>query len=151
MENRFASSPFDAKAAGFTLIELMVTVAIVSILAAIAVPAYKAHVMTGRVPQATSNLASMRAKLEQHFQDNRTYVGACAAGTVAPLPAADSFTYSCPTLTATTYVVQAVGNGPMAGFTYTIDQANNKVTTAVPSGWGTAPVSCWVTKKGGGC
>ncbi len=137
---------------GFTLIELMVTIAIVSILAAVALPSYSDYVIRGRIPQATNNLASMRVKLEQYFQDNRTYVGACADGTVAPpLPASDDFTYTCPTLTATTYTVQAAGTGKMNGFTYTIDQANTKTTTAVPTGWGTAPIACWVVKKGGAC
>jgi len=144
-----------SRQAGFTLIEVMVTVAIVAILAAVAIPAYGNYVKSGRVPQATNNLASMRAKLEQYFQDNRTYVGACAAGTIAALPAADDFTYSCPTLTATTYVVKAVGSGVMADFIYTIDESNNKKTTGLPSNWGTAseasPITCWVRKKGGAC
>ncbi|HZW23140.1 type IV pilin protein [Noviherbaspirillum sp.] len=142
-----------ARQSGFTLIEMMITVAIAAILAAVALPAYTDYVKRGRISQATNNLSSMRVKLEQYFQDNRTYVGACASGTVAPLPAADDFTYSCPTLTATTFTVQAAGvsTGTMNGFTYTIDQANAKSTTALPSGWGTAPVSCWVIKKGGVC
>jgi len=144
-----------SRQAGFTLIELMVTVAIVAILAAVAIPAYGNYVKSGRIPQATNNLASMRAKLEQYFQDNRTYIGACAAGTIAALPAADDFTYSCPTLTATSYVVKAVGSGVMADFVYTIDESNNKKTTGLPNAWGTAteasPITCWVRKKGGAC
>lgn len=152
MEQRQASA---TRQTGFTLIELMVTVAIVAILAAVAIPAYTDYIKTGRLPQATNNLSSMRAKLEQYFQDNRTYVGACAAGTIAALPAADDFTYSCPTLTATTYVVQAQGQGAMANFTFTIDESNNKKTVSVPNGWGTAsastPITCWVRKKGGAC
>lgn len=136
---------------GFTLLELMVTVAIIGILAAVALPAYTDYVKRGRIPQATNNLSAMRVKLEQYFQDNRTYVGACADGTVAPLPQADNFTYTCPTLTATTYVVQATGSGTMAGFTYTINELNAKATTAVPTGWGTVPKTCWVTKKDGSC
>lgn len=141
------------KNSGFTLIELMVTVAIVAILAAVAVPSYKDYSMRGKIPQATNNLATLRVQLEQYYQDNRTYVGACAAGTVAPLPATDDFQYSCPTLTATAFTARATGvsTGLMNGFTYTIDQSNARSTTAVPTGWGTAPVSCWVTKKGGAC
>lgn len=138
---------------GVTLIELMVTVAIVGILAAVAIPSYRDYSIRGKIPQATNALATLRVQLEQYYQDNRTYVGACAANTVAPLPASDDFQYSCPTLTATTFVAQATGvsSRGMNGFTYTIDQSNNRRTTAVPSGWGTAPISCWVTKKGGVC
>jgi len=136
---------------GFSLIELMITIAIVAILAGIAVPSYNNYVITSRIPEATSNLSSMRVKLEQHYQDNRTYEGACVAGSVAALPTSENFTYSCPTLTASTYTVAATGRGKMTGFTYTIDQSNTRTTADLPSGWGTAPVSCWVVKKGGGC
>ena len=136
---------------GFTLIELMVTVAIIAILASIALPSYSAYVTRGRIPQATNNLATMRVQLEQYFQDNRTYVGACEAGTVAPLPTSADFDYTCPALTADTFTVVATGTGSMSGFTYSIDEANSRTTTAVPSGWGTAPVACWVVSKGGAC
>lgn len=151
MKNQFFLLQRRLGGAGFTLVELMIVVAIVAILAAVALPAYGDYVIRGRIPQATNNLASMRVKLEQYYQDNRTYVGACANGTVASLPAADDFTYTCPTLTASAFTVVATGSGSMIGFTYTVDQANSKTSTAVPSGWGTAPVACWVVKTGGGC
>ena len=69
------------KQSGFTLIELMIVVAIVGILATIAYPSYSDYVIRGRIPEATSALAAKRVQLEQFFQDNRTYVGApaCAA------------------------------------------------------------------------
>lgn len=143
--------------AGFTLIEVMIVVAIIGILSAVAIPAYRDHVIRGKLTEATSNLADMRMKLEQFYQDNRTYIGACAAGTIAPLPSggnAKAFTYSCPTLTATAFTVQAAGNASegMSGFTYTIDQANTKSTTAVGADWtATLPASCWVMKKDGAC
>lgn len=137
---------------GFTLIEMMIVVAIVAILASVALPAYTEHVMRGKLAEAQGELSSMRSKLETFFLDNRTYVGACAANTVAPLPVGKYFTYTCPTLTATTYTVQATGVAAegMGGFAFTINQANLRATTAVPAGW-TANATCWVTKKGGTC
>ncbi|HEX2530448.1 MAG TPA: type IV pilin protein [Burkholderiaceae bacterium] len=153
MKHKFFISRTISRGAGFTLIELMITVVIVAILASIALPSYRDYVIRGKIPQATTKLSAARAQLEQYYQDNRTYVGACTAGTVAPLPAADDdFVYTCPTLTATAFTVTATGQGAMAGFVYTIDQSDARATTAVPdSKWGTAPASCWIVKKGGGC
>jgi type IV pilus assembly protein PilE len=133
---------------GFTLIELMIVVAVVAILGAISLPAYNDYVVRGKIPDATSNLATKRVQLEQFFQDNRTYVGApaCTADTTS----SQYFNFSCTVQTATAYTVQALGKATMVGFTYTIDQSNSKVTVAVPTGW-TTNATCWVTKKGGAC
>lgn len=148
---------------GFTLIELMIVVAIVGILAAVAVPAYRDYVTRGKIQTATAALSEMRVKLEQYFQDRRTYIGACAAGTVAPLPGGDAakiFAFDCPalTLTATTFTVTATGIPAqgMGGFVYSITETNAKATTitagsaAANNGW-TGNATCWVTKKGGQC
>jgi type IV pilus assembly protein PilE len=141
-------------ARGFTIIELMITVVIVAILAAIAIPSYTEYVLRSKIQEATSTLLSMRTKLEQYFQDNRTFVGACAAGTVAPLPSGlKYFTVTCPTLTSTTYVIQATGiaGSDMASAIFTIDQANNRITAGVPTGWTTPATNCWVMRKNGTC
>lgn len=142
------------KQKGFTLVELMIVVVIVGILASIGIPAYSDYVLRGKLTEAMTELAAMRVKLEQFYQDNRTYVGGCAAGTVAPLPSGTKyFTYSCPTLTASTFTVAASGIASQGTgeFVYTINQSNAKQTTGVPTGWGTMPVNCWITKKGEGC
>lgn len=138
---------------GFTLVELMIVVTIVGILASIALPAYNDYVLRGKLTEAPTELAAMRVKLEQYYQDKRTYVGGCAAGTVAPLPSGTKyFTYDCPTLTASAFTVSATGVATQGtgDFVYTIDQSNTKQTTGAPAGWG-APASCWITKKGGAC
>jgi type IV pilus assembly protein PilE len=140
---------------GFTLLELLIVLGIIGILSAISIPAYRDYIIRGKIIEATSNLSDMRIKLEQFYQDNRTYVGACVGGTIAPLPTgsnANTFTYSCPTLTATTFLVRALGNASegMSGFDYTINQSNAKATVSVATGW-TLTAGCWVTKKDGSC
>lgn len=138
--------------AGFTLIELMITVVIIGILAAIALPSYSDYVRRGRITEAVSGLSEMRVKMEQFFQDNRTYDGACTAGTVAPLPSNTAhFSFSCPVKTASAYTVTATGTGPMADFVYTIDQVNTRTTTGLPVGWSGTNNTCWVLKKDGSC
>jgi len=147
---------------GFTLIEVMIVVGIIGILAAIAVPAYGDYVKRAKITEATSALSDMRLKMEQYFQDNRTYNNAAApacgaVGTsIAPLPAATTnFTFSCADLAATTYTVIATGNtsSNMIGFRYAVNQANVRQTLALPAGWNAATNgnTCWVTKKDGSC
>jgi type IV pilus assembly protein PilE len=134
---------------GFTLMELMITVAVVAILASIALPSYTNYVIRGKIPDATSNLASKRVQMEQFYQDNRLYTGAPACNN--DTTSSKYFTFSCTVLTANTYTIQAAGTGSMAGFTYTIDQSNTKQTTAAPAGWGPTSTTCWITKQGGAC
>jgi len=137
---------------GFTLVELMVTVAVIGILMAIAVPTYSDYVTRGRITDAISALSDMSVEMEQFFQDNRTYIGACVVGTVAPLPISSArFSFSCSGLTANTYTVTATGTGTMAGFAYTIDQSNVRTTVGLPVGWSGVHNSCWVLKKDGSC
>ena len=136
---------------GFTLIEVMVVVAIVAILATIAMPNYADYVTRSKIPEATSALSTMRSRMEQYFQDNRTYVGACVASTIAPLPPnTANFAFTCSNLAVSTYTVTATGQNTMNGFVFTINQSNTRATTGVPSGW-TTNANCWVTRKGGAC
>lgn len=136
---------------GFTLIEIMVAVVIVLILASVAIPAYQDYVIRGKLVEATSTLADARIKMEQFFQDNRTYLtvdGACP-DTIPPSTA--NFTYTCSGLTPLAYLVTATGTGTLASFSYSINQANAQVTESLPADWGTAPLACWITRRGGTC
>jgi type IV pilus assembly protein PilE len=131
----------------------MITMLIVAILAALAYPSYKNYVLRGKLTYATNALSALRANMERYFQDNRTYLD---AGTLnSPCDGSsttDTFTITCPTLTATTFTAQAVGSGLTAGFTLTIDQRGTQQTTAVPSnsGWSTC-TNAWVVKAGQTC
>lgn len=136
---------------GFTLIEVMVTVAIVGILAAVAYPAYRDYILRGRLADATNALSAMQARLEQHYQDNRTYASVTAAASpCASSSTVKSFTVSCPVLSATAYRITAVGSGVTEGFAYTLDQQDTKSST-VSAAWGGATRACWVLKRGEAC
>lgn len=130
---------------GFTLVEIMIVVAIIGILASIAVPSYQDYVKKGKAAEATATLADLRIKMEQYYQDNRTYVG----GPCAPTSGAKYFTYSCSVETETAYTLKGEGKSAenMGGFEYTVDQANAKISKYD----GTTGSSCWLTSKSGSC
>lgn len=128
---------------GFSLIELMVAVAIVAILLSIGVPSYRDYVRRGAAAEAVAVIGQGRVAAEQFFLDNRTYVG-------MPCPdATRTFDIACDDPDepdATTYTITATGNGNMDGFVYTVNQANLRTTE---SPWGDG--NCWITRRGDGC
>ena len=142
---------------GFTLIELLIVIAVIGILAAVALPSYSDYITRGKIPDATSGLASKRVKMEQFFQDNRTYLAVAPQTNDCDLDTTTSeyFNFSCPAAaTATTYTLEATGKASMAGFAFTINQVGARATTTTPpastKGWA-GNAACWVTKKGGVC
>lgn len=139
---------------GFTLIEMLAVVVIAAILAAVGLPAYTDYLRRARIAEATSGLAAMRVKLEQYYQDYRSY-GATAAGCGAAMPSSQNFRFACQWGAGANdqgYLITASGiSGRMSGFIYTIDHAGNRKTTGLPASWGQPPYDCWVVGKGGGC
>ncbi len=138
---------------GFTLIEMMIVVVIIAILASIAVPAYQDYVRRGQIQDGTSTLAALRVRMEQFYQDNRTYAGnQCGGNCGVPCPATQFFTYACVTgAGGQSFTLTANGQGPLAGFTYTIDQDGTRTSTITAAGWAAASPNCWVNRKGGQC
>lgn len=133
------------KQKGFTLLELMIVIAIIGIIASIAIPSYTDYIKKGRVTEATSNLADIRIKMEQYFQDNRTYAGSEAgAGPCAGI-SGQFFNISCGTPTATAYTVTASGTGEMSAFEFTVNQDNAKTSKYD----GVSAAGCWAISKSG--
>jgi type IV pilus assembly protein PilE len=145
---------------GFTLIELMITVAIVAILAAVALPAYGDYVRRGQLPEAFAGMSDLRVKMEQYYQDNRNYGAAQCADSGPPswsdgagaltYSGSQFFTFACArTNGGQGYTITATGStGRAVGHTYTITHANVRATTLFKGDVVTA--GCWMS-KGGEC
>jgi type IV pilus assembly protein PilE len=137
-------------ARGFTLIEVMIVVAIVAILSAIALPAYRDYVLRGQLTDARNQLSSLGARMEQFYQDNRNYGPAGGACGITPQNT-NYFAYTC-ALGATnqTYLLTATGAGSTTGFTYTVNQQGVQSSTA-SAAWGGATQNCWIARRGETC
>jgi type IV pilus assembly protein PilE len=160
-----------ADAGGFTLIELMVAVAILAILSAIAVPAYSDYILRSHIASATSGLSAASAQMEQYFQDNRTYaaVGALSPPCLTPAFSSSSdFTITCnaipstppamtaagmgPSSTATGYTIVAYGNtATVAGFMYSYSSTGGATWSITGTTWGSLSCNYWILKKASGC
>lgn len=66
---------------GFTLVELMIAVAIVAVIAAIAIPAYNGYITEARIATAQANMDSLKLFLEDYRLDNGCYTNNCGAAT----------------------------------------------------------------------
>jgi type IV pilus assembly protein PilE len=140
-------------ARGFTLIEALIVMTILAILAAVGIPQYSRYVQRGNLVEATNALSEYRVRMEQFYQDNRRYgtAGACGAAVPAAL---QNFTVTCASANAVgggdqTYTATATGRGGSAGFVYTVNEANVRATTGLPSNWGSLPADAgtrWVTR-----
>ena len=146
---------------GFTLIEVMITVAIIGILAAVALPSYNDYIRRGQIQEAFANLSAYRLKLEQYYQDNRLYSASttattCGGAAASSLTAAELggtteyFTYSCsPSASGQGYTVTATGSaGRAIGNVYAIDHDGNRSTTEFKGA--SVTQACWLV-RGAAC
>ena len=133
---------------GFTLLELMITVVVVAILAAVAVPSYLRHVQNARREMAKSALVDAAQKMESYYALNFSYAGADSNGvptlfaTKVPKDGTDNYyTLSISGSSRTYYSVVAT---PTSGSsqtsdvcgTLTMDRTGNKTATGNSS-------NCW--------
>ena len=123
---------------GFTLIELMIVVAIVAVLAAIAFPSYQNFINKSRERSAGADLMALSTDLENTFQRTLTYPTQTTTTTATTedesigwsASQGDFFTYSVVS-TPNGYDLTATGTGALAGCNLTLNEANTRdVATA---------------------
>ena len=93
---------------GFTLIELMIVVAIVGILAAIALPSYLSYVQRGDRAAARAGLLEAQQFMERYYATNNTFVDAALPARLVDIPVgAAKYTISVGNLAAGTFTLTA--------------------------------------------
>ncbi|GAE53500.1 MULTISPECIES: pilin [Xanthomonas] len=120
------------KQQGFTLIELMIVIAIIAILAAIALPMYRDYVAKSQLTAALAEVSPAKTMLEAKLQEDSTYVPANAqdVGLQTTSPRCTTFGATATTLTCGTIK----GNDIVAGATLTLTRTAGVWTCAITGG-----------------
>lgn len=134
-------------ATGFTLMELMIALAVVAILAMLAYPSLISYLNRNKVRAATSDLAALDLLVQNVYQQQLNYnLGSGNTNCTAPLNTtakvktcltafqpqqATAFAYSV-TYDNTTYTLTATGQGPLSACSLTLNQANARTAAGCP-------------------
>lgn len=123
---------------GFTLIELMIAVAVVAILAAIAMPSYREHIRKSRRAEAQSFMMAVAGRQQQFMVDTRAYATTVAGtGIAVPSNVDAAYTVSMPAPTASAFTLTLTPKTDQSSErcgTLSIDQNGTK-TAAVSGCW----------------
>jgi type IV pilus assembly protein PilE len=128
---------------GFTLIELVITVTIVAILAAIAYPSYLAQTQKSRRADALSSETAMSSSLERCYAQAYTYTG-CAAVPAGAAPSSQGYYTITTTVTFNSYTLTANPTGAQASDTTCANIVLSNTGQSATNSLGTdVTKTCW--------
>lgn len=128
---------------GLTRSELAVGLAIVVVVLAIGIDAYRQHVLRSRIEPVVAALAAAADGMREHYRQHATYAG-------GPCPAdTREFTMRCwqPPPDREQFRIEARGRGEFAAFSYRVDQSGRRESQTV---WQDVQ-PCWIVARGGAC
>jgi type IV pilus assembly protein PilE len=132
---------------GFTLIELMITVAVVAILASVAYPSYIQYIVRTHRSAVQSQMYAVANKQEQYLLDQRSYASTLAALNMAlPAEVASRYTVTVVadmTTTPPSYLVTATPIGAQLSDTRCGTLTLNHLGVKTKSGTAASVVDCW--------
>ena len=134
-----------SRARGFTLIELMIAVAVVALLAAVAYPSYKSHLAKGRRADAKQALLELAQTLERFYTERGTYAGA-ALGSSGVYPAVSIggyYTMAINSQNADGFTISATPRSSQTGDACAVYQYNQAGEKTVSSAATLTAAQCW--------
>lgn len=121
---------------GFTLIELVIVLAVLAILSAIAVNSYRDYVLRSNRTEAMAALKDLAQREEEYFGNRQTYTGSLSALNVSTTTANDLYTLDIQLSTTTSYTLEATANDTQL-------QDNTCQTFTLDSSGRRTPAECW--------
>jgi type IV pilus assembly protein PilE len=130
---------------GFSLLELLVTMAIVAILSAIAVPMYRNYVLQGNRTDAIRFMTFYRQALERCYSQNFSYLACPTAPGTATTSADGYYNITFPVLTATQYTIVATPTPVQANDLQcsSMQVSQNGAQSAQDNNNNDTTVTCW--------
>lgn len=136
--------PAATRSRGFTLIELMIAVAVVAVLAAVALPSYREQIAASRRADARTSLMAVAQLMERAYAERGTYANV-TLGTTGVYPSQSPqgfYALSIVSKSASGYALKATPSGAQTSDrcgSFTLDQANARGV----SGGSLTSAQCW--------